>query len=96
MEALARCRGYAPVSSGMRRFRLYREAPPDTYISGGYANPPDVPQLEGVVFSDGTVAVRWLTLHHSTSLWDSFETFDIVHGHPEYKTRLVWLDVEAK
>lgn len=83
---------YVYVVTGMRRFRLYREAPPDTYLSGGYANAPDLAQLEGVEFSDGTVAVRWLTLHHSTSLWESFATFETVHGHPEYQTRLVWLD----
>ena len=33
-------------------------------------------------------------VHASTSLWVSFGAFEIVHGHPEYETRLVWIDEE--
>jgi hypothetical protein len=53
-------------------------------------NPPDAPQYQGVVFADGTVAMRWLTARRSHSVWSSFaEMFD-VHGHPEYGTEIHW------
>ena len=76
----------------MRRFILYRHNPPATHTEGHYANPPEEPQLEGCEFGDGTVAVRWCTPLRSTSLWADFDTFDKVHGHPEYSSELVWLD----
>jgi hypothetical protein len=82
----------APRMDLPRRFTLYRAEPPEGHTLGGYANAPDTPQLEGVVFTDGTVCVRWLTDLRSHSLWPDFETFDRVHGHPEYKSALVWHD----
>jgi hypothetical protein len=72
-------------------FRLYRKQPPAAYREGGYANAPDEPQLEGVIFSDGTCAVRWLTDLRSMSYWPDFATFEKVHGHPEYESEIVWL-----
>ena len=77
----------------MRCFILYRENPPETHLTGGYANPSDAPQLEGVVFSDGTVAVRWLSQLRSHSIWPDFETFEKVHGHPEYDSRIEWFEL---
>lgn len=78
-----------PVTfSGPRLFRLYRVNPPAEYREGGYANAPDDPQLEGVIFSDGSVAIRWLTPLRSMSYWRDFETFEAVHGHPEYESRI--------
>ena len=76
----------------MRRFVCYRPAPPEEYYAQGAANSPDEPQFEGVVFSDGTVAVRWLTKFRSHSVWASFDDLDAIHGHPEYGTRMDWLD----
>jgi hypothetical protein len=57
-------------------------------------NPPDVPQYEGVVFSDGTVVLRWCTAFKSTSVWATLEEALGVHGHPEdrYQSELVWHD----
>jgi hypothetical protein len=78
----------------VRRFILYRRKPPETHLSGGYANAGDQVQLEGIEFSDGTVAIRWLTELRSTSIWSDFGTFDRVHGHPEYESELKWLDAE--
>lgn len=46
---------------------------------------------EGVQFTDGTVAMRWLTAHRSTVLWGSIEEAEKVHGH-DGKTRVVRLD----
>ena len=52
------------------------------------------PQFEGVVFSDGTVALRWLAPLRSTSIWPDIETALGVHGHPEYGTDIIWFDCE--
>lgn len=76
----------------MRRFRVYRPNPPQEYYDQGTANPPDEVQFEGVVFSDGTVCVRWQTEYRSHSLWASLADLEKVHGHPEYKTIWEWLD----
>lgn len=76
----------------MRRFEVYRPCPPEDYRAQGAANAPDEVQFEGVVFSDGTVCVRWLTLYRSHSVWASFDDLAAIHGHPEYGTRIEWLD----
>lgn len=74
----------------MQTFTVYRRGErPDTHTDGTY-NEPDVPQFEGVVFSDGTVAVRWLTAYRSVSVWSSLEDLEQVHGHPEYGSEWVW------
>ena len=80
----------------MRRFRVFRPNPPEGYRESGTANPPDEPQFEGVVFSDGTVCVRWLTAYRSHSIWDSWQSLKAVHGHEEYGTRIEWLDPREK
>lgn len=47
---------------------------------------------EGVAFSDGTVALRWLTgEHRSTGLHSSIRAVLAVHGH-EGRTQIRWLD----
>lgn len=76
----------------MRRFIGYRPNPPLEYLAKGTAAPPNEPQYEGIVFTDGTVALRWRTQYRSTSLWASFEDMLAVHGHPEYGTIITWLD----
>jgi hypothetical protein len=58
----------------------------------GTLNEPDEPQYQGVVFADGSAAMRWMTKFRSTSTWDSFEALYRVHGHPEYGTVIVWPD----
>jgi hypothetical protein len=78
----------------VRRFQLYRPEPPEGYRESGVANAAHEVQLEGVVFSDGTVAIRWLTEFRSVSIWADFATFEKVHGHPEYGTVVKWLDHE--
>lgn len=68
----------------MRRFQLER----DTDLSG-------VSGLgivaEGVEFTDGSCAMRWLTATASTGFYDSAEDLVAIHGH-HGATRLVWLD----
>lgn len=76
----------------MRRFVGYRPNPPREYYAAGAANAPDQPQYQGVEFDDGTVVCRWLTEYRSHSIWDSWTAFYAVHGHPEYGTRIEWLD----
>lgn len=77
----------------MQRFTAYRRA-----ISGRdthnalQKNPDDVPQFEGVIWTDGSVTLRWLTACRSTSVWASIEDCLNIHGHPEYGTDIVWHD----
>jgi hypothetical protein len=78
----------------MRRFKGFRPHPPYAYYAQGAANAPDQVQFEGIVFSDGTVAVRWLTEYQSTSIWSTWDAFYQIHGHPEYGTVIDWLDPE--
>lgn len=75
-----------------RRFICYRPSPPPEYYEQGAANPPDEPQFEGVVFGDGTVCQHWLTIGRSHVIWQSFDDLMTIHGHPEYGTRIEWLD----
>jgi hypothetical protein len=78
----------------MRRFVMYRMGDISDTHNNLQVNPSDQPQFEGVVFTDGTCAVRWLTACKSTSVWNSFADLMNVHGHPEarYGSKLVWLD----
>jgi len=70
----------------VRTFTCYRPSPPPEYYKMGAANAPDQPQFQGVIFDDGTVVLRWMTLHKSHSVWDSWTSMAMVHGHPEYGT----------
>lgn len=76
----------------MRRFEGYRPNPPEEYYAKGTAAPPDEVQYEGVLFTDGSVALRWRTAFRSTSVWACYDDFFAVHGHPEYGTVIKWLD----
>ena len=49
---------------------------------------------EGVIFSDGKCAMRWLTETASTAFYDSLKDVELIHGHggktkvriePDYK-----------
>lgn len=72
----------------MRVFIGYRPNAPDDYKNNGLTNSGEVADYIGVVFPDGSVALRWLTKYRSTSVWDSYQSFYQVHGHPEYGTRI--------
>lgn len=78
----------------LRRFRGYRPMPPQEYIDKSITNAGMEPDYEGVLFSDGTVCIRWLTQYRSHSIWTDWEAFFKVHGHPEYGTRIEWLDAK--
>lgn len=57
-------------------------------------NPDDHPQFEGVIWTDGTVTLRWLTACRSHSVWSNISECLGIHGHPEYGTVIEWHDGE--
>ncbi len=67
-----------------RRFRLVR----DRDITG-ISGTGDV--AEGVLFSDGAVAIRWSGVRPSTVVWSCLADAEAIHGHGG-ATRFVWLD----
>jgi hypothetical protein len=74
----------------METFTMYRRGDLSATHDANQANPSDAAQFEGVVFSDGRCAIRWLTPKASVSVWDSFDDAMAIHGHPEYDSHLVW------
>ena len=78
----------------MNRFVAYRTLDiSDTHLPH-QVNPPDEIQYEGVVFDNGKCVLNWRTAVSSISVWDSFEDAMRVHGHPEYGTKIFFLDEE--
>lgn len=66
----------------MRTFKLLREKDPSGVSGVGTV-------AEGVQFTDGTVAIRWLTEKASTVIWASIEDAIAIHGHGG-DTQVVW------
>ena len=62
------------MQCGMRRFYLICHV--DEIIG-------EIIAAEGVVFSDGTVAMRWKTQPISTGLYASMEDVEARHGHDD-------------
>jgi len=46
---------------------------------------------EGVVFSNGKVALEWLSAHSSTAFYDCLADVEFIHGH-NGKTKIVFDD----
>ncbi len=84
----------------MRRFSVFRRGDLSATHDANQANPPDAPQFEGVVFSDGTTVVRWLTAARSTAVFTDLDTLLKIHGHTDpnskHGTDFVWLDEAAQ
>lgn len=78
----------------MKRFTVYRTDLKGSKHTELQKNAENQPQFEGCVFSDGRVAVRWLTPVAAFSIWDNFGHLMHVHGHPEYGTIIVFHDKE--
>lgn len=80
----------------MWRFTAYRReiSGRDTHTAF-QKNPDDQPQFEGVIWTDGSVTLRWLTACKSTSVWANVADMLNIHGHPEYGTEIVWHDAPA-
>jgi hypothetical protein len=68
----------------MKRFVLQRNVD-ETGISGTG----DI--AEGVLFSDGTAVLRWLTFARSTGIYASIGEMETIHGHGG-KTVVRWVD----
>lgn len=78
----------------MRTFAGYRPEPPAEYVDKNITNAGEEADYEGVIYSDGTVVIRWLTQFRSHSVWPDWNAFYQVHGHPEYGTVIVFDDGE--
>ena len=66
----------------MRLFWLVRDID-ETGVSGTGT------VAEGVIFSDGTCAMRWLSHWTSTAIYGDIKLVDHIHGH-NGKTRIVY------
>jgi hypothetical protein len=75
-----------------RVFTAFRPQPPQEYRDKGITNAGAEADYEGVIFSDGTVVLRWLTEFRSHSVWTCWRDFYQVHGHPEYGTVIEFAD----
>jgi hypothetical protein len=75
-----------------RTFTGWRPQPPAEYRDKAITNAGQAPDYEGVIFTDGTVVIRWATRYQSHSVWACWDDFLHVHGHPEYGTRIEWAD----
>lgn len=79
-----------PAAGRSVSFKGYRPNPPAGYAEKGTTNSGETPDYEGYIFSDGMVAVRWLTTFRSVSIWTCWDDFWNVHGHPEYETNVIF------
>lgn len=71
----------------MRRFHLQRNEDESGVSGTGIVT-------EGVEFSDGSCAMRWMTNTSSTTFYSSIEDVVTIHGHGG-KTVVVWIDPET-
>jgi len=46
---------------------------------------------EGIVFTDGTTVLRWLSAHPSIVVYGSFTDMETIHSHGG-KTEVIWRD----
>jgi hypothetical protein len=76
--------GGEAAASTLRRFQLVRDVDATGVSGTGVV-------VEGVRFTDGTVALRWLSEHTSTAIYASIDDVEKIHGH-DGATRVVWLD----
>lgn len=58
----------------MQRFRLHRFIDATGYSGTGAV-------VEGIIFSDNSVVIRWLTKESSIGIYNSIESFLRIHGH---------------
>lgn len=70
----------------MRRFNLERREDESGISGTGIV-------VEGVMFSDGSVALRWLTNTTSWGIYRSMSEVEAIHGH-NGKTLVRWLDTK--
>jgi hypothetical protein len=68
----------------MHRFELYRHADPSGVSGTGTV-------AEGVEFTDGTVAYRWLTATPTLQFANTIVDVALIHGH-HGATQIIWID----
>lgn len=90
VATIERCAQVAKI----RTFTMYRRNVSDATHNALQKNAPDQPQFEGVIWSDGTCTIRWLTAKRSTAVWSSFDDMMAIHGHPEYGSEIEWHDAD--
>ncbi len=77
-----------------RTFKIYRRGDLSATHNKDQVNGKDEPQLEGVVFEDGTTVIRWLTSARSTAVFADLDSLLRIHGHMEpgskHGTELLW------
>lgn len=73
---------------GMRRFHFLRLKDASGVSGCGIV-------AEGVIFSNGKVALEWLSSHASTALYDSISDVEFIHGH-EGMTKIIFDDPAEK
>lgn len=72
----------------MMTFELHRDED-ETGISGTGV------VAQGVVWADGTVAMRWIVgEHRSTVIWPDIDAVEAIHGHGG-RTRIVWREAQG-
>lgn len=71
---------------GIRRFHFVRNQDASGVSGIGKV-------AEGVIFSNGKVALEWLSKHASTNLYDSLDDVEFIHGH-QGMTKIVFDDPE--
>lgn len=70
----------------MRRFHLQRDADVTGVSGTGKV-------AEGVRFTDGSAALKWLTEINSLVIYPSIDNVEKIHGHGG-QTKLIWDDPE--
>ena len=68
----------------MRRFHLHRMKDESGKSGIGIV-------AEGLVFTDGTAVLRWMSATPSTLIFASQEQMEKIHGH-DGKTTIIWKD----
>jgi hypothetical protein len=68
----------------MRRFTLVREEDVSGTSGIGVV-------AEGVEFSNGQVAIHWISQMESVNVYGNVKVLDKLHGH-EGRTKIVWMD----
>lgn len=72
----------------MRRFQMHRHIDVSGISGTGIV-------AEGVVFTDGTTVVRWISAKPSTVVWDDLGDAYDIHNHGG-STEFVFLDPEER
>ena len=68
----------------MRRFHLVREVDVSGVSGTGVV-------AEGLEFSNGMIALTWISPHRTVTVSENIKTVEVLHGH-EGSTKVRWID----